>query len=88
MIRVYIFLEANIGFGSTKWQETLISPSQFSSCSRDTILHIEGKEELFRKLLKTLKPGGRLLITDYCRGEKVFTVLKAILQETRRGRPC
>lgn len=38
--------------------------------SRDTILHIEDKEELFRKLLQTLKPGGRLLITDYCKGEQ------------------
>ncbi|CAD7698098.1 unnamed protein product [Ostreobium quekettii] len=35
--------------------------------SRDTILHIHNKPELFCKLLKMLKPGGRLLITDYCR---------------------
>lgn len=34
--------------------------------SRDTILHIKDKESLFRNFLKWLKPGGRLLITDYC----------------------
>ncbi|CAH1779771.1 unnamed protein product [Owenia fusiformis] len=34
--------------------------------SRDTILHIEDKLGLFKKFLKWLKPGGRLLITDYC----------------------
>jgi len=38
--------------------------------SRDTILHIPGKEDLFRKFLSTLKPGGKLLITDYCRGDQ------------------
>jgi len=37
--------------------------------SRDTILHITDKKELFRKFLKTLKPGGKLMISDYCRGD-------------------
>jgi len=37
--------------------------------SRDTILHIADKEALFRKFFSALKPGGVLLITDYCRGE-------------------
>jgi len=37
--------------------------------SRDTILHITDKPALFRKLLKTLKPGGKLMISDYCRGD-------------------
>ena len=37
--------------------------------SRDTILHINDKPALFRKLLKTLKPGGKLMISDYCRGD-------------------
>ncbi|GAB4815755.1 hypothetical protein N2152v2_002801, partial [Parachlorella kessleri] len=36
--------------------------------SRDTILHIHDKAALFARLFKVLKPGGRLLITDYCRG--------------------
>jgi len=38
--------------------------------SRDTILHIADKESLFTNFLKWLKPGGQLLISDYCRGDK------------------
>ena len=30
--------------------------------SRDTILHIADKKQLFGKFLKTLKPGGQLMI--------------------------
>lgn len=36
--------------------------------SRDVLLHVENKPALFRLLLSALKPDGRLLITDYCRG--------------------
>jgi len=36
--------------------------------SRDTILHIPPKNFLFSQFYKWLKPGGRLLITDYCCG--------------------
>lgn len=36
--------------------------------SRDTILHIPPKKLLFSQFYKWLKPGGRLLITDYCCG--------------------
>ena len=43
-------------------------------CSRDTILHIDDKEELFRKFLYTLKPGGKLMISDYCHGDKVVAL--------------
>ena len=35
--------------------------------SRDAILHMHDKPTLFKKLYESLKPGGKLLITDYCR---------------------
>jgi len=40
--------------------------------SRDTIMHFREKEKeaLFRNILKTLKPGGKFMVSDYCRGEK------------------
>lgn len=38
--------------------------------SRDTILHIEDKSSLFKKFYRSLKPGGVLFITDYCRGDQ------------------
>jgi len=34
--------------------------------SRDTILHIRDKKQLFQSFYRWLKPGGKLLITDYC----------------------
>jgi phosphoethanolamine N-methyltransferase len=36
--------------------------------SRDTILHIKDKLQLFQSFLRWLKPGGKLLISDYCCG--------------------
>jgi len=38
--------------------------------SRDTILHIDDKLSLYKKLLSCLKPGGKLMITDYNHGDK------------------
>jgi len=38
--------------------------------SRDTILHIADKLDLFKKFYSTLKPGGVLLISDYCHGDQ------------------
>ncbi|PKU61896.1 phosphomethylethanolamine N-methyltransferase [Dendrobium catenatum] len=35
--------------------------------SRDTILHIQDKPALFRRFFKWLKPGGKVLISDYCK---------------------
>nr|XP_015802184.2 phosphoethanolamine methyltransferase [Nothobranchius furzeri] len=41
--------------------------------SRDTILHINDKLALFKRFHSWLKPGGQLLISDYCCGEKPWT---------------
>lgn len=35
--------------------------------SRDTLLHIKNKATLFKKMSSWIKPGGKLLITDYCK---------------------
>ncbi|KAI4329995.1 hypothetical protein MLD38_028311 [Melastoma candidum] len=35
--------------------------------SRDTILHIQDKPALFQSFFKWLKPGGKVLISDYCK---------------------
>ena len=35
--------------------------------SRDAILHMHDKPKLFKDMFNCLKPGGKLLITDYCR---------------------
>lgn len=42
-------------------------PGRFDAVySRETILHIKDKKALFKKILSWLKPGGQLLVTDYC----------------------
>jgi len=38
--------------------------------SRDTILHIQDKASLFASFYTWTKPGGRLLISDYCCGQE------------------
>lgn len=47
-------------------------PDMFLVFSRDTIMHFKDEErrKVYRNILKTLKPGGKLLVSDYCRGEK------------------
>ena len=47
-------------------------PDQFYDMvySRDTILHIKDKKALFEMFYRTLKPGGKVVITDYCHGDK------------------
>lgn len=41
--------------------------------SRDTILHIADKAALFQRFYSWLKPGGKVLITDYCCGMKPWS---------------
>lgn len=38
--------------------------------SRDTILHIKDKKSLFAQFFESLKPGGKVVISDYCHGDK------------------
>ncbi|KAF7834544.1 phosphoethanolamine N-methyltransferase [Senna tora] len=38
--------------------------------TRDAMLHIQDKPTLFKSFYKWLKPGGKLLITDYCMSAK------------------
>ncbi|XP_064463569.1 uncharacterized protein LOC135374559 isoform X2 [Ornithodoros turicata] len=38
--------------------------------SRDTLLHIADKKSLFQKFHRWLSPGGKLVFTDYCRGDQ------------------
>ncbi|WVZ15798.1 hypothetical protein V8G54_013364 [Vigna mungo] len=44
--------------------------------SRDTLLHIKDKPSLFRSFYKWLKPGGTLLITDYCKSVGSLSMLE------------
>ena len=41
--------------------------------SRDTILHIQDKPALFKRFFEWLKPGGKVLISDYCRSPETPT---------------
>uniref|UniRef100_A0A8D2Q6B4 phosphoethanolamine N-methyltransferase n=1 Tax=Varanus komodoensis TaxID=61221 RepID=A0A8D2Q6B4_VARKO len=52
--------------------------------SRDTILHVADKNSLFGRFLLWLKPGGQLLISDYCCGPRPWS--KAFTEYvTQRG---
>lgn len=56
--------------------------------SRDTILHISNKQALFDRLFKLLKPGGRLVISDYCRSESPPSDAFAAYINTRQYTLC
>ncbi|CAM1291499.1 Uncharacterised protein g157 [Pycnogonum litorale] len=38
---------------------------------RDTMVHTPEKSKWLNKFMEVLKPGGRLLVTDYCRGDQI-----------------
>jgi len=51
--------------------ERVFRPNFFHAIySRDTILHIQDKSALFSSFFSWTKPGGRLLISDYCCGQE------------------
>ncbi|XP_067121684.1 uncharacterized protein [Centruroides vittatus] len=67
-------LESKIHFEICDITQAEFEPNTFDAIySRDTLLHIENKYELFQKFLKWLKPGGRILFSDYSRGNKEHT---------------
>ncbi|KAH0855165.1 hypothetical protein HID58_020434 [Brassica napus] len=73
-----------IGGGDSTWLRTSMFMSLVADCttkhypensfdviySRDTILHIQDKPALFRTFFKWLKPGGKVLISDYCKSSE------------------
>ena len=61
-------LEANVSFEHGDLMAVEADRHFDAIYSRDVFLHLENKAALFGVLLRALKPGGRLLITDYCRG--------------------
>ena len=66
-----------------------MKPAMIINCDvaffRDTILHIEDKLSLFKLFHKTLKPGGSLFITDYCRGDVPALSAEFTKYEAQRG---
>ena len=64
--------EANVG-DSVEFQIADIMTTDFDQpfdivWSRDALMHIHDKPALFKRLYDLLKPGGRLVVTDYARG--------------------
>jgi len=51
---------------------TMAYPKDFYDVvySRDAIMHIKDKENIYKKILYTLKPGGKLMVSDYCWGDQ------------------
>jgi len=63
-------LEGKIKFRICDVTDTVFPENYYDVIySRDALLHISDKDRLFDKFFKWLKPGGRLVFTDYCRGE-------------------
>jgi phosphoethanolamine N-methyltransferase len=62
-------LQDLVSFEQADCLDVTLSQAYQAIYSRDVILHIEDKARLFDILRTALVPGGRLLFTDYCRGE-------------------
>jgi phosphoethanolamine N-methyltransferase len=61
----------NVSFEMSDITKHNFEPNSFDVIySRDTILHIGEKDALFTKFFNWLKPGGKLMISDYCHGDK------------------
>ena len=62
-------LQDLVHFEQADCLDMTVSQAYEAVYSRDVILHIEDKARLFQILRTALVPGGRLLFTDYCKGE-------------------
>ncbi len=62
-------LQDLVHFEQADCLDMTVSQAYEAVYSRDVILHIENKARLFQILRTALVPGGRLLFTDYCKGE-------------------
>jgi len=62
---------AKVVFELSDATERVFRPNSFHAIySRDTILHIQDKASLFASFYTWTKPGGRVLISDYCCGQE------------------
>lgn len=58
----------NVFFEVSDCRSREFEPASFDGIySRDALLHIHDKADLIQKMYHWLKPGGQILITDYCR---------------------
>jgi len=77
-------IRKNVTFEMSDITKHHFEPNTFDVIySRDTILHIGDKDALFTKFYEWLKPGGKLMISDYCHGQKEVhseAYLKYVLQ--------
>lgn len=62
-------LQDLVHFEQADCLDMTVSQAYEAVYSRDVLLHIEEKARLFQILRTALVPGGRLLFTDYCKGE-------------------
>lgn len=76
----------NVTFEVSDITKKTFEPETFDVVySRDSILHIRDKAQLFANCFKWLKPGGRLMISDYCHGDKDEHAVDFVTYVKERG---
>lgn len=66
-------LESQVSFLQGDCLELDIGARYDAVYSRDAFMHISDKARLLNRLEQSLKPGGKLLFTDYCCGPRPWT---------------